>query len=60
MEKKRKSLGWSQKDLAKASGVNVRMIQYYEQGYKDIKKAQVQTIQKLAKALGCTIEDLIQ
>ena len=50
----------SQKDLAKKSGVNLRMIQYYEQGYKDIKKAQVQTVQKLAEALGCKIEDLIQ
>lgn len=60
MEKRRKELGWSQHELAKQSGVNVRMIQYYEQGYKDIKKAQVQTVQKLARALGCTIEDLIQ
>lgn len=49
----------SQKDLAEKSGVNLRMVQYYEQGFKDIKKAQAATVQKLAKALECTMEDLL-
>jgi transcriptional regulator with XRE-family HTH domain len=59
VEERRKKLGMSQKDLAEKSGVNLRMVQYYEQGFKDIKKAQAATVQKLARALECTMEDLL-
>ena len=50
----------TQKDLAERSGVNIRMIQHYEQGYKDINKAQGLTLQALAKSLECKIEDLLE
>lgn len=50
----------SQSKLAEVSGVNVRMIQYYEQGYKDINAASVLTVYRLAQALNCTVEDLIE
>ena len=50
----------SQSQLAEASGVNVRMIQHYEQGFKDINKASVITVYKLAKALNINTEDLIE
>lgn len=50
----------SQAKLAEASGVSVRMIQYYEQGIKDINKAQAETVYKLARALNCNMEDLIE
>ena len=50
----------SQSKLADKSGVSVRMIQHYEQGVKDINKAQVGTVYKLAKALKVNIEDLIE
>ena len=56
----REGLGLSQNKLADKSGVNVRMIQHYEQGAKDINKAQVGTVYKLAKALKVNIEDLIE
>ena len=59
LQEKRKEKGLSQSQLAEASGVNKRMIQYYEQGAKDIRKAQVETVFKLAHALGCLIEDII-
>lgn len=36
------------------------MIQHYEQGAKDINKAQVGTVHKLAKVLKVNIEDLIE
>lgn len=49
----------SQSKLAELSGVSVRMIQHYEQGVKDINKAQADTVYKLAQALKCTVEDLI-
>lgn len=50
----------SQSELSKLSGVSLRSIQMYEQRRKDINKAEVQTVQKLSKALGCQIEDLIE
>lgn len=50
----------SQSKLSELSGVNARMIQYYEQGVKDINKAQGLTLQALANALDCKIEDLLE
>ena len=49
----------SQSELAKLSGVPRRTIQAYEQGYKDINKAKVETVLQLAKALKCSIYDII-
>jgi transcriptional regulator with XRE-family HTH domain len=51
--------GMSQSQLAEASGVNVRLIQAYEQGYKDINKAQVVTVLQLAEALECDVYEII-
>lgn len=56
----RKAAGLSQAKLAEVSGVNLRMIQFYEQGAKDINKAEVLTVYRLANALNCTVEDLIE
>lgn len=56
----RTKAGLSQSKLAELSGVNVRMIQHYEQGAKDINKAQADTILTLAKALNCNMEDLLE
>lgn len=50
----------TQLELSKRSGVSPRMIQYYEQGVKDINKAQGLTLQALAQVLGCTMEDLLE
>ena len=50
----------SQSKLAELSGVNLRIIQKYEQGDRDINKAQAETVYKLAQALDVTVEDLIQ
>ena len=56
----REAAGLSQAKLAEASGVNLRMIQHYEQGFKDINRAQAITVYKLAFALNCRMEDLIE
>lgn len=56
----RESRGLSQAELAKLSDVKLRNIQAYEQGYKDINKAEVLRVYQLAKALKCRIEDLIE
>lgn len=50
----------TQAQLAEISGVSVRMIQYYEQGVKDINKASGETLYKLSRALGCKMEDLLE
>ena len=50
----------TQLELSERSGVSPRMIQYYEQGVKDINKAQGLTLQALAQVLGCTMEDLLE
>lgn len=55
----RESKGMSQAELAKASGVNRRMIQHYEQGVKDINKASVITVLKLAEALETDVYNII-
>ena len=56
----RTSYGCTQSELSKRSGVSLRSIQMYEQRNKDINKASVETVHRLAKVLGCAIEDLIE
>lgn len=50
----------SQAMLAERSGVNIRIIQSYEQGLRDIGKAQFSTVVKLAEALECNPIELIK
>lgn len=52
--------GCTQAELSQKSGVSLRSIQMYEQRNKDINKASVETVYRLAKALGCKIEELIE
>jgi len=52
--------GFTQAELAERSGVSLRSIQMYEQRNKNINKANADTMYSLAKALGCTMEDLIE
>lgn len=52
--------GYSQSKLSELSGVNVRMIQHYEQGTRDINIAQANTLHKLAQALQCNMEELLE
>ena len=52
--------GISQSKLAELSGVSVRMIQHYEQGVKNINKAEAMTVYKLAEALNCNVWELLE
>ena len=52
--------GMTQQELAERSLVDLRSIQMYEQRRNDINKARVDTLYKLAKTLGCRIEDLLE
>lgn len=56
----RTSTGLSQHELADRSGINVRIIQSYEQRLRDINKAQLSTVAALAKALDCSTDDLME
>ena len=56
----RTAYGFTQAELAKHSSVSLRSIQMYEQRNKNINKASADTMYRLAKALGCTMEDLIE
>ena len=60
LKRLRKRANLSQSALANASDVPVRTIQQYEQRQKDINKAQAQTLARLANALDCRIEDLME
>lgn len=59
LKKIRKAAGITQAELAQKSGVNVRMVQYYENGFKDLSKAAFETGLKIAEALGCDPRDLL-
>lgn len=52
--------GLTQAELAAESGVKLRSIQMYEQRVNDIDRAQAQTVYKLAWAIGCDVEDLLE
>ena len=56
----RSAYGCSQSELAKRSGVSLRSIQMYEHKHKDINKASVDSVYRIAKVLGCRIEDLLE
>lgn len=60
LKTKRETKQLSQRKLAELSGVSVRMIQYYEQGVKDINKAHAMTVYKLSEALECDICDILE
>lgn len=60
LQQQRKRCGYSQKELAEKSDVNLRTLQQYELKTKDINKASVRSIVALATALGCKVEDLME
>jgi DNA-binding XRE family transcriptional regulator len=56
----RETAGLSQSRLADEADVSLRSIQMYEQRKKDINKAQTISIVRIARVLGCGVEDLIE
>lgn len=56
----REAQGITQRELAERAGVSRRMVEYYEQGAKDIKKAAAETVIKLADALGADVHEIIK
>ena len=60
LRRMRKASGLTQSQLAAQAGLSMRTIQQYEEGQKDINKAAVGNVRKLALILHCTIEDLLE
>ena len=56
----RRARGLTQRELAETSGVSLRMVQLYEQRQNDIMRAEFATVQRLARALGCAVEELTE
>lgn len=56
----RSAYGCSQSRLSEMSGVGLRSIQMYEQRRKNINKAEAESVLRLARALGCEIEDIME
>ena len=52
--------GVSQSELAEIAGIPLRTIQQYEQRQKNINAAKAETVIKLAKALNCSVEALME
>lgn len=59
LKKLRKQTGLSQSQLAKKTGLNLRTLQFYEQGFRLLSNANVLTVAKIAIALNCDLSDLI-
>lgn len=55
----RESRGLSQAQLAKKTGINIRTLQYYEQGVLDFNHCKIEKIFATALALDCDIEDIL-
>ena len=60
LKRLRETAGISQSKLAEESGASLRSVQMYEQRNKDINKAQAITLAKIARALGCEVENLLE
>lgn len=59
LKKLRQAANLSQSQMAKAAGVNLRVYQYYEQGAKDISKAQLSTLLKICNVLDCKLSEIV-
>ena len=55
----REKSGLSQSQLSKATGISLRTLQMYEQGYRNIAHARIDVMLKLCITLNCDIEDLL-
>ena len=59
LQERRKKKGLTQKELAEMSGISKKTIQHYEAGFRDLDGAKLETISRLAIALGCHIPDIL-
>ena len=60
LKKIRKEKCFTQAEVSKRSGINLRLYQYYEQGKCNIDGAKLSTLLKLSMALECNVCDIIE
>lgn len=56
----REAVGLSRAELAEKTGLKLTAIRDYEQNHKPINNAAALSVYRLAQALGCTVEDLLE
>ncbi len=60
LQRMRKNCRMTQKTLSEKSGVNLRTLQQYELGAKNINHAAGETLFALSKTLGCRMDELLE
>ena len=60
LKKKRMEAGLSQSQLAEKAGLNVRVLQHYEQGSKKFDHARIDKILNVCIVLNCKLQDIIE
>ncbi len=61
LQQRRQAAGLSQSQLVeKVDGLSVRTLQHYEQGSMNINKAAAETVVRIAQALDCRVEDILE
>lgn len=56
----RKTKGMTLKQLSEATGMMIKAISRFETGERELKNASAETVLKLAKALGVSVEELLE
>lgn len=59
LQEQRAAAGLTRQKLSEKSGVNVRLIERYEQGERDINGAKLKTLLRLCASLGCELKDIV-
>ena len=60
LQERRKAVNLSQSELAQKADINIRTLQQYEIKGKNINNASITSVMKLAQALGCDIDDILE
>lgn len=56
----RMAAGLSQAELAEKAGLNVRVLQHYEQGSKNLDHARLDILLRYCNALGCKLSAIVE
>ena len=60
LARKRQECHLSQEELAKKAKISVETVCAYEQGKRDIERAQYRIVKALADALECSIDEIVK
>ena len=60
LAKRRKMAELSQEELANKSGISVETVCAYEQGKRDISRAQYRIVKRMADVLSCKTDDIVE